>query len=123
MTEQQPEQLATIPTEDAGAQTPNGVGDLDIVRIFNEELQAYGEAPRAGVAFLAGWEIVDPTPEEAERLTDYDPSTHSAGEVTAYFEEASDGEVEAIKALESAEGGKQRKTVLSWERSGDSPAS
>lgn len=116
MTEQQAEQLATIPTEDGGTLAPNGVGDLDIVKIYNEELDAYGESPRAGVPYLSGWEVVDPSPEEAERLTDYDPSTHSVGEVQSKLQESSEGERAAILALEEA--GKNRKTILSWEPEG-----
>lgn len=112
MTEQS-EQLATIPTEDAGQAEPNGPGDLDIVKIYNEELDSYGESPRAGVALLAGWEVVDPTPEEAQLVTSFDPSTHSVGEVTTKLAESSEAERDAIIALEKD--GKKRSTVLKWE--------
>jgi hypothetical protein len=116
MTEQQPsDELATIPTEDGAAFVPNGPGDLDVVKIYNEELEAYGESPRAGVPFLSGWEVVDPTPEVAAQVTSYDPGKHSVAEVVEYFQTAAVGEVEAIKALEGAEDGKGRTTILNWE--------
>lgn len=115
MTDSAPEQLATIPTVE-DAVLPNGVGDLDIVRIYNETLDAYAESPRAGVRQLQGWVIVDPTPAEAEQTTTYDPSTHSRDEVLEFFATASDAEVEAVQVLEAAEGGKQRTTVLNWVR-------
>lgn len=117
MTDTAPEPLATVPTADAGAQVANGTGDLDIVRIYNEELDAYGESPRAGVPQLNGWVVVDPTPAQAEQLTTYDPAAHSRDEVLAHFETISDTEVDAIKVLEQeGPGAKNRKTVLEWER-------
>lgn len=109
------EQLATIPTEDAGAALPNGPEDLDIVRIFNPETEQYGECPRAGVKYFAGWEVVDPTPAQAEQTTTYDPSAHTAAEVIEFLESASAAEREAVLVLEQE--GKSRKTVLEWQPS------
>lgn len=110
MTEQQPEELATIPTEDAGATPPNGPGSLDVVRIYNEELDAYGESPRAGLPFLQGWEVVEPTAEEAQAITSYDPAAHSIAEVNQHLEEHPE-ELSAILALERE--GKNRSTLIS----------
>lgn len=122
MTEQVGEQeLATIPTEDAGASpTVFGTGDLDIVRIYNKDLDAYGECPRAGVSNFAGWEIVDPSPEEAAAAIAWDPKDYGRDEVLLKLNDpaTTDGEREAILALEAADGGKNRKTILEWEPSG-----
>lgn len=112
MTDQAPEQLATIPTVDAGVTPPLGPGDLDVVRIYNEDLDAYGESPRAGVKNLAGWEVVEPTVEEAAAITEFDPSGHNVSEVLEQLEGATEGEREAILALERD--GKARTTILNW---------
>lgn len=107
MTEQEP--LATIPTEDAGQFDPNGPGDLDVVRIYNPELDAYGESPRAGLKYLEGWEVVDPTPEEAEALTSYDPAAHTIGEIEQYLDQHPE-ELDAVLVLERE--GKARPTLI-----------
>jgi len=109
MTDEQEPQLATIPQPEEEPLV-YGSDDTALVRIYNAELDAYGESPRAGVKYLPGWEIVDPTPEEAARATDYDPSAHSASEVVAHLEEVPQSEREAIIALEKD--GKNRSTIV-----------
>ena len=91
-----------------------GSDDTSIVKIYHKDLDAYSEAPRAGVQYLQGWEIVDPTPEQAAEATPYDPSAHSVSEVNAYLESAPEGERQAVLVLERD--GKNRSTILSrWE--------
>lgn len=108
MTEQ-PQELETLPTEDAGTAVPNGPGDLDVVRIYNKDLDAYGESPRAGVPYLSGWEVVEPTAEEAKAVTSYDPATQTIKEVDAYLDEHPE-ELGAVLALERE--GKNRPTLI-----------
>lgn len=102
------EQLATVPEPQEPA-ADYGSDDLAIVKIYHAELDAYGEAPRAGVRLLAGWEIVDPTAAEARQVTDYDPGNYSVAEVNRKLAEVSDPEREAILALERS--GKDRSTI------------
>lgn len=103
------ETLATIPTEDAGAVLPNGPDGLDIVRIYNEELDAYGESPREGVKNFEGWVVVEPTVEEAEQITTYDPAEHSIPEINDHLAEHPE-ELEAVLAKERE--GKDRPTLI-----------
>jgi hypothetical protein len=103
------EQLATA----GGPQDPPLVyedADVSLVKIYHSELDAYGEAPRAGVRFLTGWEVVDPTPAEAATQTSYDPSGHSVSEVLEQLDRSGESEKAAILALERA--GKARVSVL-----------
>lgn len=114
------DQLAVLPATDEQF-AANGPGDLDVVRIYNAELDAYGQSPRAGVPYLRGWEVVEPTAEQARVTAPFDPGTMTVAEVLARFD-GSDGaapltagEREAVVALEGAPDGKHRKTVLEWQ--------
>ncbi|MFH9403263.1 hypothetical protein ACH4JS_26460 [Streptomyces sp. NPDC017638] len=66
----------------------------------------HGSAPSAGLGIGALEEPVTPV--------EYDPSQHSQDEVLTYLDQASDEEVQRIKAAESA--GKDRKQIAAYER-------
>lgn len=117
MTNQPEEQLAVVPSEPAEVLS-YGNDDTSVVKIYNKELDAYSQAPRGGVQFLQGWEIVDPSPAEAQQATSFDPSAHSVSEVNDYLASATDGERQNVLVLERD--GKNRSTILSrWE--GEAP--
>ncbi len=109
------EQLAVVPQPEDTIVYEDG--DVAVVRIYNKDLDLYGESPRAGVKYLEGWEIVDPTPVEAERRTDYDPSQYSVAEVNKHLTEVTPTEAEAILVLERE--GKNRSTIKAPESLSD----